>query len=126
MTPTIRDGAGRVDGNFGSLPNYYPNSYTMIKQENFRKEHVDKVSGDVDRFDFSPDDCYEQVTEFWLKVLNEEERERLVMNIADHMAKANKEIQSRAIVHFDNVHADFGDRIRAKLNLVKVNWRSKL
>lgn len=126
MAPTQRDGAACLDGNCGSLPNYYPNSQTLIKKENFVKAHVDTVSGDVDRFDFSPDDCFEQVTEFWLKVLNDQERERLVVNIAEHMAKASKEVQTRAVVNFDKVHPDFGDRIRAKLILVKVNWRSKL
>ena len=38
-----------------------------------------------------------QVTSFWTKVLTEEEKERLVQNIAGHLKNATEFIQQRAV-----------------------------
>ncbi|KAF7492457.1 Catalase [Sarcoptes scabiei] len=59
------------------------------------------------------------VTDFWLNVLNDQERERLVRNIADHMKQADLMIQEKAVKNFDKVHADFGAKLRLALNLHK-------
>ena len=55
-----------------------------------------------------------KVSTFWRKVLNEEERTRLVSNIAGHLKDASDFIQRRAVRNFSVVDKDYGGRI-AKL-----------
>lgn len=121
MNPTVRDGPYCFDENGGNLPNYYPNSLCNWKLYDKRfKGHVENVTGDVDRHDSTDDDNYEQVTNLWLDVLNEDERERLVENIADSLKLVTvKEIQQRALENFDKVHKDLGSRIRKKIGIYK-------
>lgn len=121
MNPIIRDGPSCVDDNFGSQPNYWPNSFSNWKTDPIYREHCDDISGNVDRHDNNNEDNFEQVTDFWLNVLNDQERERLVRNIADHMKQADLMIQEKAVKNFDKVHADFGAKLRLALNLHKVS-----
>ena len=113
MHPTERDGPYCYDDNMAGLPNYWPNSFLNSKADPKYKEHRDvNVSGDVDRHDSSNDDNFEQVTDFWTKVLTPEERERLANNIGGHLVNAQPFIQERAISNFEKVHPDFGAKIR--------------
>jgi len=120
MHPTNRDGPYCYDDNMANLPNYWPNSFLDVKANLKFKEHVEKnVSGDVDRFDPSNDDNFEQVTDFWNKVLTAEERERLCNNIGSHLVNAQPFIQERAIANFEKVHADYGAKVRLAIKKVK-------
>jgi catalase len=104
-----------------NLPNYWPNSFLNVKANLKFKEHVEKnVSGDVDRHDSSNDDNFEQVTDFWTKVLTPEERERLCNNIGSHLVHAQPFIQERAIANFEKVHPDYGAKVRLAIKKVKV------
>lgn len=95
--PTNRDGPYTYDDNHGGVPNYWPNSFLGQDSKNSRAvSKSDLISGDVARHDSSNDDNYSQVTSFWLKVLNEEERKRLVSNVAGHLKNAAPFIHSRA------------------------------
>lgn len=76
---------------------------------------VDNIVGDVCRHDTGSEDNYSQVTDFWVKVLKEDERNRLVDNIAGHVKNAADFIQERAITNFSKVHPDFGTKLRASL-----------
>ena len=49
------------------------------------------------RYNSADDDNFTQPGIFWSKVLNEEERERLVGNIAGHLVNAQQFIQKRAV-----------------------------
>jgi len=112
MHPTERDGSWVYDDNQSNLPNYWPNSFLNTKTNPKYKEHKElNVSGDVDRFD-QGEDYFEQVTDFWNKVLTAEERERLANNIGGHLVQAQPFIQERAIGNFEKVHPDFGAKIR--------------
>jgi catalase len=57
---------------------------------------------------------------FWRKVLTEEERERLVRNIAGHLKDASEFIQRRALRNFFQVDKDYGERIAVLLRQHKV------
>jgi len=119
MHPTNRDGPYCYDGNQTNLPNYWPNSFLNAKCNPQFKEHPDTgVSGDVDRHEPGPD-YFEQVTDFWNKVLTADERERLANNIGGHLVNAQPFIQERAIGNFEKVHPDFGARIRLAIKKVK-------
>jgi len=78
----------------------------------------DSFVGDVMRYESGNEDNYSQVTDFWVKVLKEDERNRLVENMANHMKNAVSFIQERAIANYTKVHPDFGQKLRAALKRV--------
>ena len=121
MHPTMRDGPFCFTDNGGGAPNYWPNSFGGLTYDPRYKEHVDHLTGDVDRFDSANDDNYEQVTDFWTKVLTPDHRERLVNNIAGHLKHAEPFLQERAVKQFDKVHHEFGSKLRLALNMAKVS-----
>lgn len=60
-----------------------------------------------------------QVTTFWREVLTEEEKRRLVHNIARHLKDAADFIQQRVIRNFTQVDPDYGGRIARLLQQYK-------
>jgi len=127
MHPTQRDGPYTYDDNQGGMPNYYPNSFLNAKHDPKYKEHPEVgVSGDVDRHDSSNDDNFAQATDFWNKVLGEEERGRLVDNIAGHLKDALPFIRERAVANFSQVHPDFGARLGVALKAHAQKGNSRL
>ncbi|XP_046913181.2 catalase isoform X2 [Dermatophagoides farinae] len=119
MNPTIRDGPYCYDDNCGGQPNYWPNSFSNWKTDQCHRDHCDQTAGHIDRHDNNNDDNFEQVTEFWNNVLSNDERERLVNNIAEHMSQVDPMIQEKAVRNFERVHPDFGGKLRTILNLHK-------
>ena len=121
MHPTERDGPYCFNDNQSNLPNYWPNSFLSSKADPKWKEAKDtNISGDVDRHDSSNEDNFEQVTDFWNKVLSAEERDRLANNIGGHLGDAQPFIQERAISNFEKVDPNFGAKIRVAIKKVKV------
>lgn len=59
------------------------------------------------------------VSLFVLQVLNEEERQRLVNNIAGHLVNAQEFLQERAIKNFSQACPEYGAGIRSALNRIK-------
>ncbi|VDM45936.1 unnamed protein product, partial [Toxocara canis] len=95
-----RDGLMALGDNQAGMPNYHPNSFNGPKERTDVKESKWTASGDVDRFNSHDDDNFSQPREFWLKVLDEDARERLVNNIAGVLCKCKEFIQERAIKMF--------------------------
>ncbi|WP_066565856.1 catalase [Snodgrassella sp. CFCC 13594] len=52
-----RDGQGRVDDNYGSLPHYEPNSFGQWQQQPTYQEPPLKITGDAAFWDFRADDA---------------------------------------------------------------------
>lgn len=117
-----RDGPMTVNDNQGGAPNYFPNSFSG-PEESARARSLQPccpISGDVYRFSSGEtEDNFSQVTDFWVYVLDEAARKRLVSNIAGHLINANVFIQERALRNFTNVHADFGRMLTESLHLVQ-------
>ncbi|XP_005046498.1 PREDICTED: catalase [Ficedula albicollis] len=111
-----RDGPMTVSDNQGGAPNYYPNSFTGPEDQPQLRESRMFASGDVQRFNSANEDNVTQVREFYLKVLNEEERQRLCKNIAEHLKDAQLFIQKRAVKNFTDVHPTYGACIQALLD----------
>uniref|UniRef100_A0A674HLI6 Catalase n=1 Tax=Taeniopygia guttata TaxID=59729 RepID=A0A674HLI6_TAEGU len=120
-----RDGPMTVSDNQGGAPNYYPNSFSGPENQPQLKESHMFASGDVQRFNSANEDNVTQVREFYLKVLNEEERQRLCKNIADHLKDAQLFIQKRAVKNFTDVHPSYGASIQALLDKHHVEGRKK-
>ena len=59
------------------------------------------------------------MTVFWRKVLTEDEKSRLVQNIAGHLKNASGFIQQRAIRNFTQVDSEYGGRIAQLLQKYK-------
>ena len=81
----------------GGAPNYYPNSFSAPEHQPSALEHRAHFTGDVQRFNSASDDNVTQVRDFYLKVLNEEQRKRLCENIAGHLKDAQLFIQKKAV-----------------------------
>ena len=62
-----------------------------------------------------------QVGIFWHKVLTEQERARLVRNIAGHLQGASEFIQRRAVRNFFQADKEYGQRIADLLQQYKVS-----
>lgn len=116
-----RDGPMTVTDNQGNAPNYYPNSFSGPEECPRSRSLQSKcpVSGDVYRYSSGDEDNFSQVTDFWLRVLDDGARKRLVSNIAGHLMNASNFIQERAVKNFSMVHPDFGRMLTEQLNLVK-------
>jgi catalase len=109
-----RDGTMRVDGNGGSNPNYFPNSFDNITPDPAYKEPGMVLESNVaDWFSRNAEgenDHYSQPGLFWREVLTEEAKKNLVANIAGAMngitGPKRGEIINRQLCHF--FRADIG------------------
>jgi len=113
-----RDGAMRVDGNFGGIPNYYPNSFEGPEPQPDMAEPALEFSGKGARQKFvHPNDDFVQAGNLYRKVMTDEAREHLIGNIVDHLGKAKKKIQLRQTVLFYRADPEYGSRVAKGLGL---------
>lgn len=113
-----RDGAMRVDNNGGAAPNYSPNGRGGPLPDVAAAEARLPVSGDAARSEYPQAgraDDFEQAGLLY-RVLKEDERTRLVENIAGHLAQARREVQERQVEHFARADAEYGARVKAALS----------
>jgi catalase len=110
-----RDGGMNVDSNQGGAPNYFPNSFGGPTPVASATWHSDHLVGDVGKYNTRDDDNFTQVNTFFNKVLNAQEKERLIKNIAGHMKNAQEFIRKRAIENFSKADPHFGKRIQEEI-----------
>ena len=109
-----RDGQMRVDGNGGSAPNYFPNSFDAIGQdESYAQPPVPLDSLVADFYSRNAEgenDHYTQPGIFYREVLSDYDKKNLVSNIAGAMqgisGPKKSEIVNRQLCHF--FRADIG------------------
>jgi len=77
------------------------------------------MHGDCQRYNTHDDDNFTQVGTFYRKVLNDEERTRLVENIAGHLKDAATFIQERVVKNFSQADSEYGGRIAELLKKYK-------
>ncbi|MEQ3723075.1 catalase [Alcanivorax sp.] len=110
-----KDGAGRTENI--SDPVYAPNSYGGPKADPERGEDGTQwySDGEMVRQAYTlrkDDDDFGQAGTMVREVLNDEERDRLVHNIVDHLsAGVSEKVLERAIEYWRNVDQTLGDRI---------------
>jgi catalase len=113
-----RDGFMRTDGNFGGAPNYYPNSFGGPEPTPEVADPPFEVSGRAARQKYiHPNDDFVQAGALYKKVMTDTDREHLVGNIVEHLAKAQKRIQYRQCAVFCKADPDYGRRVAEGLNL---------
>ena len=88
----------RVDGNQGAALHYEPNSYGMWQEQPEHDEPVQKVDGDIKRWNFREDDdnYYEQPGKLF-RLMNPDEQQRLFENTARNMGCSDEIIKIRHI-----------------------------
>jgi catalase len=115
-----RDGAMRVDHNGGPRPNYSPNGSLGPVTDSGAGEAPAKLTGSTGRTEYPNTgraDDFEQAGLLY-RVMNEEERARLVANIASHLSGAGKDIQARQIQHFTAADKEYGARVAKALGAI--------
>lgn len=112
-----RDGQMRFDSNGGGSVYYEPNSFGGPKEAPQYKPAAFEVTGTADSVAYDRDDHYTQAGDLY-RLLSEEERARLVKNIASSMKGVEKEeIKLRQIRHFYKADPEYGKRVAEALGL---------
>jgi catalase len=124
-----RDGAMRVDGNYGSLPAYSPNSEGYWSAQPDYMEPPLNLDGAMWRYnpeDDPTDDCFHSGGDLY-RIMGEKEKELLIGNTARNIAPCSENIKYRHAVHCYWADKDYGTRITKalKLNLVVVKELAK-
>lgn len=93
-----RDGAMRVDGNYGSTIGYEPNSYGEWEQQPEFAEPPLKLEGAADHWNYreDDDDYYSQPGKLF-RLMNAKQKEALFGNTARAMGDAPREVKIRHI-----------------------------
>lgn len=120
-----RDGLMRVDGNGGSNPNYWPNSFDDIYIDNSYKEPpltLDSTVADwYERNAPGEDDHYTQPGWLYRNVMSETDRTNLVNNIVGSMKNIGGPkrdlIVNRQLCHFFRADAELGSRVAQALGV---------
>lgn len=107
-----RDGPMAVNGNFGSAPNYEPNSLGGPNQAGRSAALTPyAVSGMVDRHAaVLKDDDFVQAGNLY-RLMTPEQKTRLVNNIAGNLKNAKKHLRERQLAHFKRADPEYGARI---------------
>jgi catalase len=102
-----RDGFMNVDGNSGSAPNYYPNSFDGIVADSSYKEPAMKLDSNIaDTYsrNENDDDYYTQPGLLFRKVMNTREKQNTISNFVGALkgvtGPKRKEIILRQLNHF--------------------------
>jgi len=103
-----RDGAMRFDDNYGSSRNYEPNSFNGPVEDPAYREHPRMISGSVDRHNHRSDPDYYTQPGNLFRLMNLEERERLIANIVASMETVPASIRARQILHFAKADPIYG------------------
>ena len=100
----------------GNVDAYYePNTMNGAAEAPEYREPPLTISGDADRFNHREgNDDYVQVRALF-NLFDEGQKARLFSNIAAAMGGVPQAIIDRQLAHFDKVHQDYGDGVRAAL-----------
>ena len=104
-----RDGAMRVDGNYGSTLHYEPNSYGEWQEQPDFREPPLAIDGAADHWNFreDDDDYYTQPGNLF-RLMNAKQKQALFENTARAMQGVPKAIQQRHIDHCSKADKAYG------------------
>ena len=109
----MRDGAMADAANYGSKPNYWPNSIAGTPEPNEAYKDPAWKLGEVivDRYDSTVDhDDYTQAGNLY-RLFDSAHRDRLRRRIAGVLGQTRKEVQLRQLEHFFRADEDYGKRV---------------
>jgi catalase len=104
----------RFDGNYGSLPNYEPNSFGGPQQDPAYTERpytTSKTVEKIGRYNHREgNDDYTQAGNLW-RLFSEDEKDRTAQNIANSLGQTPLRIQKAQLEHFKKADPDYASRI---------------
>jgi len=111
-----RDGPMNIDGNQAGVPNYFPNSFQGPQENKQAAVCPIEVKGvKIQKYNSADEDNFTQCGIFFRETLKQDERERLVDNIASHLCNAQGFLQERAIHNFGLCDKTYGSMLRERL-----------
>ena len=116
VTSNHRDGAGRMDGNYGSRPHYEPNSFGQWQQQPEFAEPPLRISGDAAHWNYrEDDDDYFTQPRKLFQQMRPEQQQALFENTARAMGDAPDFIKQRHIDNCTRCDPAYGAGIAAAL-----------
>ncbi len=115
----MRDGQAATAENYGSAPNYWPNTNAGAPQpdEKYMDPTWNLGQTIVDRYDSSQDhDDFTQAGNLY-RMFDEAHKDRLTTRLAGVLKDARPEIQMLQICHFSRADEDYGRRVAEKLGI---------
>ncbi|GGK09288.1 catalase [Luteimonas terricola] len=111
-----RDGIGRVDGNYGGLPHYEPNSFNQWQEQPQYREPPLKITGDADWWNFRDDDdnYFKQPGDLF-RLITPEKQQLLFDNTARAMGDAPDFIKRRHVDNCTKADPAYGAGVEAAL-----------
>jgi catalase len=108
-----RDGSMRYDGNFGSAPNYEPNSFGGPKEDKQYADRPIKLSGEpAARYNHRENnDDYTQAGDLF-RLMSEDQKNLLCSNIAGSLGQTPIRIQELQLSHFEKADPDYAKRVQ--------------
>ncbi len=113
-----RDGAMRVDGNYGSSLGYEPNSYGEWQEQPGFKEPPISIEGAADHWNHREDndDYYTQAGDLY-RLMSPEQQQVLCENTARAMGDATNEIKIRHISNCMKADTSYGEGVAQALGI---------
>jgi catalase len=104
-----RDGAMRVDGNYGRATSYEPNSYGEWQSQPDFADPPIAVKGPGDHWNFREDDSdyFSQAGDLF-RMMGADEKQRLFENTARSIKEASRQVQERHIGNCTNADPAYG------------------
>jgi catalase len=113
-----RDGAMRVDGNYGSTPHYEPNSNGTWQEQPEYAEPPLALEGDADRYDYrADDDDYFTQPGMLFRKMSPAQQKVLFENTGRGMGDASKEVKIRHIGNCLKADPAYGAGVAAALGI---------
>jgi len=113
-----RDGAMRVDGNYGSTPAYEPSGNRVWQEQPQYAEPPLALDGDAARYDYrADDDDYYTQPGLLFRLMDSAQRQALFENTARNMGDASEEVKLRHIRNCAKADPAYGEGVAAALGL---------
>ncbi len=112
-----RDGAMRVDSNFGGTIGYEPNSQGEWQEQADFSEPPLSLSGAAMRWDHREDDDYFSQPGALFNIMNAQQQQALFANTADSISGASIDIQKRHIRHCLKADQAYGEGLAKALGI---------
>ncbi|MDR2876314.1 MAG: catalase [Methylobacillus sp.] len=112
-----RDGAMRVDGNYGGRIGYEPNSYGQWQEQPDYREPPLSVEGAADHWNHREDGDYFSQAGQLFRLMKADEQQRLFENTARSIGGAPREIQQRHIAHCAQADPAYGAGVAKALGI---------
>jgi len=112
-----RDGAMRVDGNYGSTLGYEPNSFGEWQQQPEFKEPVLTLYGDAKAWDHREDEDYYSQPGNLFRLMTDEKKQLLFANTAASIGNAQHSIKVRHIANCYKADPEYGKGVAQALDI---------